>query len=185
MKKKPKKAARKPARKAAPKAKAAKKVPAIPPGYHSLTPFLTLRNTAKAIEFYKKAFGAKERSRMPGPGGSVMHAELVIGDSSIMMGDEMPQMGSKSPETLGGSAAGLMIYTTNVDALFAKATAAGATVEMPPMDMFWGDRYARLVDPFGHKWAIGTHIEDVSPKEMNKRAAAELAKWSASDAPKP
>jgi PhnB protein len=122
---------------------------------------------------------------MPGPGGSVMHAEIVIGNSSIMMSDEMPQMGSKSPETLGGTAGGLMIYTPNVDAMFAKATAAGARVEMPPADMFWGDRYARVVDPFGHKWSIGTHIEDVSPKEMNKRAEAEMAKFAAAHAPKP
>ena len=182
MKKKPKKAAKK----AAPKArKAAKKVPAIPPGYHTITPYLTLKNAAGAIEFYKKAFGARERSRMAGPGGSVMHAEIVIGNSSIMMSDEMPQMGSKSPETLGGTAGGLMIYTPNVDAMFAKATAAGARVEMPPADMFWGDRYARVVDPFGHKWSIGTHIEDVSPKEMNKRAETEMAKFAAASAPKP
>jgi PhnB protein len=182
MKKKPKKVAKK----AAPKArKAVKKVQAIPPGYHTITPYLTLKNAAGAIEFYKKAFGAKERSRMPGPGGSVMHAEIVIGNSSIMMSDEMPQMGSKSPETLGGTAGGLMIYTPNVDAMFAKATAAGARVEMPPADMFWGDRYARVVDPFGHKWSIGTHIEDVSPKEMNKRAEAEMAKFAAANAPKP
>lgn len=185
MKKPPKKAAKKPAPKAKKAAKPVKKVAAIPAGYHTITPYLTLRDSAKAIEFYKKAFGAKERSRMPGPGGSVMHAEIVIGNSSIMMSDEMPQMGSKSPETLGGTAAGLMIYTPNVDAMFAKATAAGARVEMPPADMFWGDRYARVVDPFGHKWSIGTHIEDVSPKEMNKRAEAEMAKFAAANAPKP
>jgi PhnB protein len=169
-------ARKKPARKATSRKAAkpaARKVSPIPRDYHSLTPYLVCRNSAAAIEFYKKAFGAKEKVRMNGPdGSSVMHAELQIGDSRFMLGDENPQMSGKSPETLGGSPAGIMIYTPNVDKVFAKAVAAGATAEMPPMDMFWGDRYGTLRDPFGHRWSIATHTEDVTPREMRRRSDA-------------
>jgi len=165
-----KKTARKPAMKTAPAAK--KKVAPIPAGYHTVTPHLVCRGAAKAIEFYKKAFGAKERLRMAAPDGSVPHAEITIGNSTVMLGDEMPQMGATAPQTIGGTAVSIFIYTENVDKLYAKATAAGATGDQPPTDMFWGDRYAKLTDPFGHKWSMATHIEDVSKKEMDKRTAA-------------
>lgn len=112
---------------------------------------------------------------MPGPGGSVMHAELEIGDSRIMLGEEMPGMGNPSAKTLGGSPVSLFLYVTDVDAAFKKAVKAGATVQMPPADMFWGDRYCRLGDPFGNSWALGTHIENVTLKEMKKRGKAFMA----------
>lgn len=159
--------------------RAAKKVSAIPAGYHALTPYLVFKNAGAAMDFYKKAFGAKETVRMNAPDGSIMHAEMRIGDSSFMMGEEFPSMNVKSPETLGGTPAGLMWYTPDVDKAFARAVAAGATAEQPPTDMFWGDRYAKLVDPFGHRWSIATHVEDVPPKEMDRRAREAMAQMSA------
>ena len=144
------------------------KVKAIPDGYHVVTPYLTVRNAAQAIDFYKKAFGAEQTVRMDSPDGKVMHAEIRIGDSVIMLGDENPQMGSNSPQTLGGTTAGLVIYSENVDQAFDRAVKAGAKSLSPPADMFWGDRYGQLVDPFGHKWSLGQHIRDVSPEEMAK-----------------
>ena len=143
----------------------------IPDGYHTVTPHLVVRGAAKAIEFYAKAFGAEERFRMPGPDGSVMHAELSLGDSVVMLGEEAPQMGASSPQTIGGSPVSLLIYVKDVDASFARAERAGCTAQMPPTDMFWGDRYGKLVDPFGHHWALATHKEDLSPEEMAKRMA--------------
>ena len=140
----------------------------IPDGYHTLTPFLTCRDAAKAIEFYKNAFGATERGVMKGPDGKVMHAELQIGDSIIMLSDEYPEMGAVSPQAIGGSAMGLHIYIDGVDAAFDRAVKAGAQVEMPVMDMFWGDRYGKLKDPFGHKWSVATHTADLSMDEINK-----------------
>jgi PhnB protein len=140
----------------------------IPDGYHTLTPFLTVRDAVRAIEFYKAAFGAKERGVMKAPDGKVMHAELMIGDSIIMLSDEFPEFGSVSPQAIGGSATGLHIYLDNVDAAFDQAVKAGAQVEMPVMDQFWGDRYGKLKDPFGHKWSIGTHVKDLSMDEMKK-----------------
>lgn len=140
----------------------------IPDGYHTLTPFLTCRDAAKAIDFYKKAFGATERGVMKGLDGKVMHAELQIGDSIIMLSDEYPEMGSVSPQAIGGSAMGLHIYIDGVDAAFDRAVKAGAQVEMPVMDMFWGDRYGKLKDPFGHKWSVATHTADLSMDEMKK-----------------
>jgi PhnB protein len=140
----------------------------IPDGYHTLTPFLTVRDGARAIEFYKQAFGATERGVMKGPDGKIMHAELMIGDSIIMLSDEFPQMGSVSPETIGGTGMGLHIYLDGVDAAFDRAVKAGAQVEMPVMDQFWGDRFGRLKDPFGHKWSIATHTKDMSADEMKK-----------------
>jgi len=144
----------------------------IPDGYHTVTPHLAVRDAAKAIEFYARAFGAEERFRMPGPGGVVMHAELNIGDSIVMLGEEAPEMGASSPQTIGGSPVNLLIYVKDVDASFARANKAGCSVQMPPTDMFWGDRYGKLVDPFGHHWALATHKEDVSPEEMATRMAA-------------
>lgn len=146
----------------------------IPDGYRSVTPHIVIRDAAKAIEFYKKAFNAEENYRMPGPGGKLMHAEIRIGDSIVMLADEMPDMGSKSPQALGGTPGGLMIYTKDVDAMFQQAVKAGATVEMPVSNMFWGDRYGKLRDPFGHSWAIATHVEDVPPEEMPKRMMAAM-----------
>jgi PhnB protein len=148
-----------------------KKVKAIPDGYHSITPYLIVRGAARAIDFYQKAFGAEEIMRMESPDGMVMHAEIRIGDSLVMLGDEDPKMGNTSPQTLKGTASGLMIYTENCDSLFERALRAGAEAVMPPTDMFWGDRYGRLVDPFGHKWSIGTHIRDVSSEDMTKAQA--------------
>ena len=148
----------------------------IPDGYHSLTPYLTVRDAAKAIEFYKQAFGAVERGVMKGPDGKVMHAELMIGDSIVMLADEFPDFGSLSPESIGGSPMGLHIYLDGVDAAFDRAVKAGAIVEMPVMDQFWGDRYGKLKDPFGHKWSIGTHIKDMSADEMKKAMDEAMAK---------
>jgi PhnB protein len=160
------------AKKSKPKAK---KVKPIPKGYHTVTPYLIVNGAAAAIEFYKNAFGAKELMRFPGPGGSVMHAELMIGDSPIMMGDENPQMGATSPKTLGGSPVGICLYVKDVDALAAQAIAAGAIVERPVQDQFYGDRSGTFADPFGHKWTIATHKEDVSSQEMQKRMEAMMS----------
>jgi PhnB protein len=143
-------------------------VKAIPEGYHTLTPYLTVRDAARAIEFYKKAFGAEDRGAMKGPDGKIMHAELKIGDSIVMLADEFPQYGAVSPETVGGSCSGLHIYVQDVDAAFDRAVKAGASTEMPVSDMFWGDRYGKLKDPFGHKWSIATHTADLSMEEMKK-----------------
>jgi PhnB protein len=151
-------------------------VPAIPKGYHTITPFMTVRDAARAIDFYKQAFGAKERGVMKGPEGKVMHAELVIGDSIIMLADEFPEFGSLSPQSIGGSGTGLHIYIEDVDSAFDRAVKAGATVEMPVADMFWGDRYGKLRDPFGHKWSIGTHKADLSMEEMKKGMDETMAK---------
>jgi len=150
-------------------------VKAIPDGYHVVTPYLVVESAAEAIEFYSRAFGAQELYRMPGPDGSVMHAEFRIGDSNVMIADENTPMGSKSPKTLGGSPASLLLYVEDVDAAFQQAVDAGATVVMPVADMFWGDRYGKLQDPFGHDWSVATHIEDVSPEQMAERMAAAFA----------
>jgi len=146
-----------------------KSVKPIPDGYHSVTPYLTIKGAAKAIEFYKKAFGAKEIGRLPMPDGRLGHAEIQIGDSRVMLSDEYPEMGGKSPETLGGTAMGLMLYVPNSDEVFARAVAAGAKAVEPVKDQFYGDRSGRLEDPFGHKWFVATHIEDVTMEEMGER----------------
>jgi uncharacterized glyoxalase superfamily protein PhnB len=138
----------------------------IPEGYHTLTPFLTVRDAVRAIEFYKQAFGAVERDIAKGPDGKVMHAELKIGDSIIMLSDEFPEYGALSPQSSGGAGMGLHIYLDGVDAAFDRAVKAGAQVEMPVTDQFWGDRYGKLKDPFGHKWSIATHTKDMSADEM-------------------
>jgi PhnB protein len=144
----------------------------IPAGYRTVTPYLVVRDAARAIEFYKKAFGATELVRMPDPSGKIMHAEIRIGDSMIMLGDENPARGAQSPQSLGGSPVSIFLYIEDVDALAKQAIAAGATVIMPIQDMFWGDRYGTLTDPFGHSWGIATHKEDVTPEEMHKRTKA-------------
>jgi len=141
----------------------------IPDGYHTITPALTIRDAARAIEFYKQAFGAKQRGDIAkGPDGKVMHAELQIGDSVIMISDEFPDYGTLSPQSTGGSSVQLHIYHDNVDAAFDRAVKAGATVTMPLADQFWGDRYGTLKDPFGHKWSIATHVKDMSDDEMKR-----------------
>jgi PhnB protein len=149
----------------------------IPEGYHTLTPSLTVRNAERAIEFYKQAFGAEVRGGVAkGPDGKVMHAELKIGDSVIMLSDEYPEFGSKSPQSIGDSGMGLHIYLDNVDAAFDRAVKAGASVEIPVMDQFWGDRYGKLKDPFGHKWSMATHVRDMSRDEMEKGMDEAFAK---------
>ena len=170
--------AKKIVKKVAKKKPARRKVEAVPKAYGSLTPGLAIRGAAAAIAFYVKAFGAKELSRMPGPDGKLMHAELKIGDRILMLGDESPEMGSPSPQTLGGSAVALMHYVKDVDAVFARAVAAGAKPLFPPADMFWGDRYGQVVDPFGHRWSIATHKADLTPKQMAKG----MDEWMASQA---
>jgi PhnB protein len=152
-------------------------VKAIPDGYHSLTPFLTVRNAERAIEFYQQAFGAQVRGIAKDPTGKVMHAEIKIGDSIVMLGDEFPSFGVVSPESPGGgSSMGLHIYVEDVDNAFDKAVKAGAKVEMPVADQFWGDRYGKLKDPFGHKWSIATHTKDLSPEEMKAAMDDAIAK---------
>ncbi|HEX4835424.1 MAG TPA: VOC family protein [bacterium] len=152
-----------------------KKVKHIPDGYHTETPYLTVDNAAAAIEFYKKAFGAKEIMRMPGPGGKIGHAEIQIGNSRIMLADEAPPMGTRGPKALGGSPVSLMLYFPDVDKVFNRALAAGAKQTRPVKNQFYGDRSGDLEDPFGHKWIISTHIEEVPPKEMEKRMKAAMA----------
>lgn len=147
-------------------------VKAIPEGYHSVTAYLSIAGAAQAIQFYQKAFGAQELLRLPAPNGKVGHAELQIGDSRIMLADEEPSMGSFGPRSVGGTPVTLMIYLENVDNVFERAVAAGARVLKPLKDQFYGDRSANLEDPFGHKWIIATHIEDVSPEEIDKRVKA-------------
>ncbi len=147
----------------------------VPEGYRTVTPYLIIRDAARAIEFYVKAFGAKEIMRMPMPDGKLAHAEIQIGDSMIMIADENLEWGARSPETLSGTPVGIFLYVPDVDATFKQAVDAGATPTMPPSDMFWGDRYGKVKDPFGHEWSVGTHIEDVSPEEMGKRQEAYFA----------
>lgn len=161
--------------KAAVKKPARTKVSPIPKGYHTATPSLTVRGAASALEFYKKAFGAKVLSRMDGPDGKVMHAEIKIGDSIVMLGDEMIEMGAKSPATVGGTSSAIMLYVKDVDGAYAKAVAAGATPTMPVADQFWGDRYGRLLDPYGHDWALASRKEKLTLKQMQKRMAAAFA----------
>ena len=143
----------------------------IPEGFHAVTPYLTVKDPDEAINFYKRAFGARERVRMPTPDGKVAHAELQIADSIIMLGAECPEHGAVSPESLEGSPVGLALYVQNVDEVFNRAVQAGGTVKESVGDKFWGDRSGSLTDPFGHKWMLLTHIEDVSPAEMKKRMA--------------
>jgi PhnB protein len=146
----------------------------IPDGYHAVTPYLVVQGASEAIEFYKQAFGAQEIARMPQPDGKVGHAELKIGDSHIMMADEHPQMGFRGPKSLGGTPISICLYVEDVDKVFSKAIGAGAVELRPVADQFWGDRSGTLQDPFGHIWNVLTHKEDISPEEMQKRAAAAM-----------
>jgi len=142
----------------------------IPAGYHSVTPYLMVRDAARAIAFYRDAFGAKEVMRFDGPNGKIAHAEVTIGDSHVMLADESPEFAG--PQTLGGAGVSLMLYVDDVDATFAQAVAAGATARRPVADQFYGDRLGTLADPFGHVWSIATHREDVSLGEMQRRLAS-------------
>jgi PhnB protein len=138
----------------------------IPEGMHSVTPHLVCAGAADAIEFYKKAFGAVEDARMAGPEGKVMHAQITIGDSHVMLADDVPDWGSVGPKALGGTPVTLHLYVPNADEVFQRALDAGATVKMPIGDAFWGDRYGILTDPFGHSWSVATHMKDMTPEEM-------------------
>jgi PhnB protein len=144
----------------------------IPEGYHSVTPYLYAKGAAQAIEFYKKAFSATERMRIAHPDGRVGHAEIQIGDSIIMLADEFPEIDARSPQSLGGSPVSIHLYVDDADTMFNRAVAAGARVKRPLADQFYGDRLGGIEDPFGHTWWISTHKEDLSPEEIEKRAAA-------------
>jgi uncharacterized glyoxalase superfamily protein PhnB len=141
-------------------------VRSIPEGMHSLTPHLICRGAASALDFYARAFGAVEVMRLPAPDGRLMHAALRIGDSHLMLVDEMPEWGALGPLSLGGTPVTVHLYVEDVDAAFQQAVAAGATPKMQPAEMFWGDRYGQLVDPFGHRWSIATHVRDVPPEQL-------------------
>jgi PhnB protein len=148
------------------------KVKAIPDGYHSVTPYLIIDGAARALDFYKRAFDAKELMRVPAPDDRIGHAEIKIGNSVIMLADEHPEMDARSPGHYGGSPVSLMVYLDDVDKQFKQALAAGATEVRPVADQFYGDRSGTLKDPFGHNWHLSTHKEDVSPQELNRRMAA-------------
>ena len=150
-------------------------VNAIPDGYTALTPYLVCKDAAKAIEFYTNDYGGAEVMRLPGPDGQVTHAEVKIGNALLMLSDENPDRGFLSPASIGGTATSIMFYTDDVDVVFTRALSLGATSEQSPSDMFWGDRMGNLVDPFGHRWAIATHKEDVTPDEIERRMAAASA----------
>lgn len=152
--------------------KAAKKVSAIPAGFHTVTPYLTVADGVAALALYKRAFGAKELMRLGTPEGRLMHAEIKIGDSIIFVSDEFPGADTQSPAALGGTSTTIHLNVRAIDKAFAQAIEAGCTAVMAPADMFWGDRFGKLKDPFGHSWSLAQHIEDVPPKEIAKRAAA-------------
>jgi uncharacterized glyoxalase superfamily protein PhnB len=156
----------------------AAKMKAVPDGTHTITPHLSVRGAAKAIEFYEKAFQAKVLDIHYAPDGKVMHARLKIGDSYLMLADEYPGMGTPAPQTLGGSPVVLNLYAENIDSLFEQAVAAGATVTMPLANQFWGDRYGQIVDPFGHHWALGAHQEDVPAEDLDRRGKAAFAEMA-------
>ena len=153
-------------------------VKAIPEGYHTATPYLAVDDAAEALEYYKKAFGAKERGRMEAPDGKIGHAEIQIGDSLVMLSDPFPQASTRTPKELGGTTASVFLYVENVDAFVQRAVDAGATVSMEVADQFWGDRFGTITDPFGHSWSVATHIEDVPPEEMAERAKTAMAAMS-------
>lgn len=147
-------------------------VKAIPDNMHSITPHIVCAGAADAIDYYKRAFGAEETARLPGPDGKLMHAMIRIGDSNIMLMDENREWGAIGPKDLPSSPVTLHLYVQDVDAVYARAVKEGGTAKMPPSDMFWGDRYGVLTDPFGHSWSIATHIRDASPEEMQKAMEA-------------
>jgi PhnB protein len=150
----------------------------VPEGYHTLTPYLAVDDATAAIDFYQRAFGAKERVRMLGPDGMIAHAELEIGDSKVMLADPFPQASTRPPKELGGTSVGVFVYVENVDEVFQQAVDAGATPTMEPDDQFWGDRFGSVTDPFGHSWQISTHVEDVPPEEMEKRSKEWMAQMA-------
>jgi len=150
----------------------------VPEGYHTLSAYLAVEDADQAIDWYKKAFGAKERGRMEAPGGAVGHAELEIGDSVVMLSDPFPQSSTRPPKELGGSSVSVFMYVEDVDAVVKQAVDAGAAVLMEVEDQFWGDRFGTVQDPFGHSWSIATHVEDVPPEEMDERAKAAMADMS-------
>jgi PhnB protein len=147
----------------------------VPDGYPQVIPYLSVEGASDAIDFYARVFGAKERVRMPAPDGKVGHAELEIGASVIMLADVFPEMGGQSPKSIGGTAVTIMVYVEDVDAVYSKAISAGATADRPVENQFYGDRAGQFIDPFGHKWFVATHVEDLSPEEMNKRMQAAMA----------
>lgn len=151
------------------------KVRPIPEGYHTITPQLTCRDAARAIDFYKRVFGAKELMRSPDPSGKIMHAELQFGDSRIMVNDEFPGM-AVAPNPSAPHSSSLFLYTENVDALYNRAIQDGCKVDMPLDNMFWGDRYGKFTDPFGHQWGVATHVEDVAPQDMQRRMEEAMKK---------
>jgi PhnB protein len=151
----------------------------IPEGYHSITPYLCVDDAAQAIDYYKKAFGANETVRMAGPDGKIAHAELEIGDSRVMLSDAFPQFTTRPPKELAGTSVGIFMYVEDVDAVVKRASDVGGTITMEVADQFWGDRFGALTDPFGHLWTIATHVEDVPPEEMAKRAEEAMAAMSA------
>jgi PhnB protein len=155
----------------------ASRVKEIPKGFHTVTPYLTVSDAARAIDFYKQAFGAEEVLRVDAPNGKVAHAEIKIGDSIIMLSEEMPGY-SRSPQSLGGTAVNIFLYVKDVDQVFQQAVAAGAKVNMPVNDMFWGDRYGQVTVPFGHSWSLATHKEDLLPDELRKRSQAAMSKMA-------
>lgn len=146
----------------------------VPEGMHTITPHLVIKGASEAIEFYKNAFGAVEHRRMPDSNGLLMHADVQIGDSHLFLVDEFPEWAVLGPKSIGGTPVTVHLFVDNVDAVFARAVAAGATVKMPLMDMFWGDRYGKLLDPFGHEWSLAQHIADYTPEEMAERGAAAM-----------
>jgi PhnB protein len=150
----------------------------IPEGFEKAMPYLAVDDAAKAIEYYKKAFGAKERMRMEAPGGKIGHAEIEIGSSVIMLSDPFPQAATRPPKALGGTSSSVFMYVEDVDAVVQQAVDAGATVTMEVADQFWGDRFGTVTDPFGHVWSIATHVEDVPPEEMEERAKTAMAAMS-------
>jgi PhnB protein len=152
----------------------------IPKGYHNVTPYLFVRSAARAIDFYKSVFGAAEIVRMVGSNGKIMHAEVRIGDSIVMLADENPQTGVMSPQTIGGYSVGLHVYVENVEAVIQKAVDSGAKLLRPIKIQFYGDRSGSLLDPFGHMWSVATHVEDVSPEEMRKRMTAAMSQTAGS-----
>ncbi|HYV74197.1 MAG TPA: VOC family protein [Candidatus Binatia bacterium] len=158
----------------------AAKVSPIPAGYHSITPHIVVSDTRKAVDFYKRAFGAEERGMAEGPGGKIMHAEIKIGDSLLMLNDEMPEFEALSPTgTKADTCVTLHLYVENADKVFSQAKAAGAIETMPLQDQFWGDRYGKLKDPFGHSWSIATHIKDLSPQQMKAAMDEAMSKMHA------
>jgi PhnB protein len=148
----------------------------VPEGFHTVTPHLVIKGASEAIEFYKKAFGAAEISQLPGPDGKLMHGSLKIGDSIVFLVDENPKWGSNGPLSLGGTPITLHLYVEDVDTAFSQAVEAGASVKMPPADMFWGDRYGVITDPFGHSWSLATRKQDLTPEQVAKNAEEMFAK---------